>query len=139
MNMVYRIGKLYGHELDRGHIRELLATAGVGLTSQVLEGFARKLVGGLLGKVGGGLGRGVGGHLTSSAMAFASTYALGHMARKYYAGGRRLSALELKELFASLSGQARSLHGQYAGQIQDRARLLKVSELVDLVRRQTAG
>jgi uncharacterized protein (DUF697 family)/tellurite resistance protein len=138
MNMVYRIGKLYGYELDRGHIRELLATAGVGLTSQVLEGFARKLIGGLLGKVGGGIGRGVGRHAASSAMAFACTYALGQMARKYYAGGRRLSAVELKELFASFSGQARSLHGHFEQQIQDRARLLKVSELVDLVRRQAA-
>ena len=55
MKMVYRIGKQHGYELDRGHIKELLGVAGVGLTSQVVEGYARKLLGGLLGKVGGGM------------------------------------------------------------------------------------
>jgi len=55
--LVYRIGKAHGYELDRGHLRELLGVAGVGLTSQVVEGYARKLLGGLLGKMGGGLMR----------------------------------------------------------------------------------
>jgi len=76
MKMVYRIGKRYGYELDRRHITELLGAAGVGLTSQVVEGFARKLFGGLLGKVAGGLGRRAGDQLAGSAMSFASTYAL---------------------------------------------------------------
>ena len=31
MKMVYRIGKTYGFELDRGHIKDFLATAGVGI------------------------------------------------------------------------------------------------------------
>jgi hypothetical protein len=29
MKMVYRVGKRYGHELDRGHIKELLGAAGL--------------------------------------------------------------------------------------------------------------
>ena len=37
-----------------------IAAAGVGLTSQYLEQFGRKLLGGLLGSVAGGLGRGRG-------------------------------------------------------------------------------
>ena len=49
MKMVYRIGKAHGFELDRGHIKDLLATLGVGLTSQYVEQFGRKLLGGLLG------------------------------------------------------------------------------------------
>src|SRR5438094_7124119 len=55
MRMVYRIGSLYGFELDRGHIKDFLATVGVGLTSQVFEGFARRLVGGLTRSLAGGL------------------------------------------------------------------------------------
>jgi tellurite resistance protein len=55
MKLVYRIGKSYGFELDRGHIKDFLATLGVGLTSQYLEQAGRKLLGGLLGKIGGGL------------------------------------------------------------------------------------
>ncbi len=54
MKMVYRIGRQHGFELDRGHIRDFLATVGVGMTSQVVEGYARKLLGGLLGKLTGG-------------------------------------------------------------------------------------
>jgi uncharacterized protein (DUF697 family) len=139
LRMVYRIGKCHGYDLDRGHITELLGAAGVGLTSQVVEGFARKLIGGLLGKVSGGLGRGVGNQLASSAMSFASTYALGQVAQRYYAGGRQLSALQLKELFTSLVEKARSLHGRYAGMIQQRAAQVKPSQLLGLIRGEQPG
>ncbi|MEN1729310.1 MAG: DUF533 domain-containing protein, partial [Pseudomonadota bacterium] len=47
IKMVYRIGKAYGYELDRGHIKDFLATLGVGMTSQYIEQFGRKLIGGL--------------------------------------------------------------------------------------------
>ena len=82
MKMVYRVGKSSGHELGRGHIKELLAAAGLGLTSQVVEGYARKLLGGLLGKVGGGLAKGVGNQVASSAVSFATTWALGKLAKQ---------------------------------------------------------
>ena len=57
MKLVYRIGQAYGYELDRGHIKDFLATAGVGMTSQFLEQAGRKLLGGFLGKMGGGMAR----------------------------------------------------------------------------------
>ena len=46
MKMVYRIGKTHGVEMDRSRIKEFLAVAGVGIGSQMLEGFARKFLGG---------------------------------------------------------------------------------------------
>ena len=49
VRLVYQIGKAYGYELDQGHIKEFVATLGVGLTGQYLEQFGRKLLGGLLG------------------------------------------------------------------------------------------
>jgi uncharacterized protein (DUF697 family)/tellurite resistance protein len=136
MKMVYRIGKSYGHELGRGHIKELLAAAGVGLTSQVVEGYARKLLGGLLGKVGGGIGKTVGKQTASSVMSFATTWALGRLAQQYYSGGRKLSAIELRSLFGSLTEQARSLHSRYAGDIQQMAGSVNVSQLLPLIRGQ---
>jgi len=136
MKMVYRIGKHHGHELDRGHIKELAATAGLGLTSQVVEGYARKLLGGLLGKVGGGVGRSVGKQVAGSALSFASTWALGKMAGQYYSGGRKLSALEMRQLFTSLTGQARDLHANYAGAIRDKAGSLNLSQLLPIIRGQ---
>ena len=72
-------------------------------------------------------------------MSFASTNALGQMAQRYYAGGRSLSALQLKELFTSLTAQARSLHGRYAGEIQQRASTLNPAQLLNLVRRNPGG
>lgn len=136
MKMVYRIGKGHGYELDRGHIKELLGVAGVGLTSQVVEGYARKLLGGLLGKVGGGLMRGVGRQVASSAMSFATTWALGRLAQQYYAGGRKLSAIELRQLFASLTEQARGLHGNYASAIRQKAGSLNLTQLLPMIRGQ---
>lgn len=134
MKMVYRVGKRYGYELGRNHVTELLGAAGVGLTSQVVEGFARKLLGGLLGKVAGGVGRRAGDQLAGSAVSFASTYALGKLAQGYYSGGRQLSTAQLRELFGSLTEKARSLHGTYAGQIQQRAANLNPAQLLNLAR-----
>jgi uncharacterized protein (DUF697 family)/tellurite resistance protein len=128
--LVYRIGKAHGFELDRGHIADFLATVGVGLTSQYVEQFGRKLVGGLLGKVLGKTGRTIGGIATGSAFSFASTYALGHVARRYYAGGRKLDGEALKAAFGTLLGEAKSLQTQYMPQIEQRAKTLDVGKLM---------
>jgi uncharacterized protein (DUF697 family)/tellurite resistance protein len=132
--LVYRIGQSYGYELDRGHIKDFLATAGVGLTSQYLEQAGRKLLGGLLGKVGGGLLGGVGKQAVSSGMSFASTWALGQVARRYYAGGRTLSAPALKQAFSGLLGEAEQLQGRYLPAIQQKARTVDVSQVLSMVR-----
>lgn len=133
MRLVYRIGQEYGYPLDRGHIGEFLATAGLGMTSQVVEGYATKLMRGLLGRVAGGLGRGVSATLTGTAMSFGTTWALGQLARRYYAGGRTLSTLQMQELFQSLLGQARSLQSNYLPQIQARSQNLNLAEVAALV------
>jgi uncharacterized protein (DUF697 family)/tellurite resistance protein len=134
MKMVYRVGKAHGFELDRGHIKDLLATMGVGLTSQYVEQIGRKLLGGLLGKIGGGLLGGVGSATTGAAFSFASTYALGHVAKRYYAGGRTIDAAGLQQAFASLLGEAKQLQGKYTGQIAEQARTLDVNKLLSAVR-----
>jgi uncharacterized protein (DUF697 family) len=135
MKMVYRIGKAHGFELDRGHIKDFLATVGVGLSSQYLERIGRRLAGGLLGRLGGGLARRLGSAATGSAFSFATTYALGHVAKSYYAGGRTLDAQRLKDAFASLLGEARSLEERYLPEIRERARTINPAALLDLVRR----
>ncbi len=134
MKLVYRIGQAHGYELDSGHVKDFLATAGVGLTSQYLEQAGRKLLGGLLGKLGGGLLRGVGNQAVSSGMSFASTYALGHVAKRYYAGGRTLSAQMLKDTYASVTQQAQGLYSQHLPAIQQRARTLDAGKVMAMVR-----
>ena len=115
-------------------MKDFLATAGVGLTSQFIEQAGRKLLGGLLGKIGGGLLRGLGNQAVSSGLSFASTYALGHVARRYYAGGRQLSTAMLKEAYASVVSEARQLQTQYLPAIQDKARTLDAGKVLAMVR-----
>ena len=134
VRLVYQIGKAYGYELDQGHIKEFIATLGVGLTGQYLEQFGRKLLGGLLGAVLGGVGRGVGRQTASSGMAFATTWALGQLAKQYYGGGRTLDAAKLKAAFAPLLEQGQGLIGRYGGEIADRARTIDVRNLPALIR-----
>ena len=134
MKLVYRIGKAHGYTLDSGHVKDFLATVGVGLTSQYLEQAGRKLLGGLLGKVGGGLLRGIGNQAVSSGMSFASTYALGHVAKRYYAGGRTLSTQMLKDTYASVTQEGKSLQTRYLPQIQEKARTLNPSQVLAMVR-----
>ena len=134
VKMVYRIGKAHGVELDQGHIREFLATVGVGLTSQYLEQFGRKLLGGLLGKMAGKTAGKIGRAATGMAFSFASTYALGHVAKRYYAGGRQMSTQLLQESFQGLLGPAKQMQTQYLPQIQQRAQTLDATQIMNLVR-----
>ena len=97
--MVHSVGKAHGVDLDRGHIKEFLATAGVGLTSQYLEQIGRKLLGGLLGRAAGHMAGKIGGAATGMAFSFATTYALGQIAKRYYAGGRQMSTAVLQDTY----------------------------------------
>ncbi len=134
VRMVYGIGKAHGVNLDQGHVREFIAAAGVGLTSQYLEQFGRKLLGGLLGKVAGKAGRGVGRAGASMAMSFATTYALGHLARRYYAGGRIMSTALLRETYQGLLAPARQIQAQYLPQIRHKAGTLNAAQVMAMVR-----
>jgi uncharacterized protein (DUF697 family)/tellurite resistance protein len=136
MKMVYRVGKAHGYELDRGHIKDLLATLGVGLTGQYVEQIGRKLLGGLLGMAAGGLLGSLGSVATGSAFSFATTYALGQVAKQYYASGRQIDTAQLKQVFASMLRDAKDLQGRYAGDIEQKARTLDTQQLAALVRQQ---
>ena len=134
VRMVYNIGKAHGVELDQGHIREFIAAVGVGATSQYLEQFGRKLLGGLLGKVAGRAVGGLGRAATGVAFSFATTYALGQVAKRYYAGGRVMSTALLQETFQNLLTPAKQLQAQYLPQIQAQAQSLDMGKVLAMVR-----
>ncbi len=134
VRMVYRIGQSYGVNLDQGHIKEFLATVGVGLTSQYVEQIGRKLVGGLLGKAAGGMIGGLGRAATGMAFSFATTYALGHLAKRYYAGGRVMSTALLRSTYQDLLASAKGTQQQYIPAIRDRASTLTPTEVMRLVK-----
>ena len=139
VKMVHGIAQAHGiRDIDAGMVKEFIATAGVGLTGQYLEQFGRKLVGGLLGSVLGGLGRGLGSVGAGMAMSFATTYALGQLAVRYYGGGRQMSTALLQQTYQELMVGARQLQQQALPQIQQQARTLDAGKVLEMVRRPMA-
>jgi uncharacterized protein (DUF697 family) len=134
IKMVYGIGKAHGVTLDQGHIKEFIAAAGVGLTSQYLEQFGRKLLGGLLGKAAGKTFGKVGSAATGMAFSFATTYALGQLAKRYYAGGRRMDTAMLRDTFQNLLGPAKQMQTNYLPQIRQQAQTLDMGRVMAMVR-----
>jgi uncharacterized protein (DUF697 family) len=134
MKLVFEIGRAHGYALDQSKVRELLAIAGVGLTSQVIEGYARKLFGKALKKtLGKGAGK-VGRTASSALLTFATTYAIGKVADRYYGGGRTLSRDDVRQVFTAEVERGKELFGRYQGQIQDRARTTDLSEVTRQLR-----
>lgn len=68
------------------------------------------------------------------AFSFATTYALGQVAKRYYAGGRVMSTALLRQTFQDLLGPAKQMQTQYLPQIQQQARSLDMGQVMNLVR-----
>jgi uncharacterized protein (DUF697 family)/tellurite resistance protein len=132
--MVYRIGSQRGVSLDRKSIVEFMGAVGIGMTSQVLEGFARRLTRGLGKSFGGSIGGKIGDAVGGIAMSFASTYALGHLAKLYYDSGRSLSLESLKSKYPPLLAEGKSLAQKYTSQITQQSQQLKGANIATLLK-----
>lgn len=148
--MVYRIGLSHGYTLDQSHVRELLGVVGLGLTSQVVESYARGLVGGTLGGALGGMLGGAFGKkkgkkagktakkvaaaATGAAFTFAATYALGRVAAAYYGGGRTLASADLRGLFQREVEHGRALYDTHRPAVEAQARTTDIGSLLAEVR-----
>jgi uncharacterized protein (DUF697 family)/tellurite resistance protein len=119
LRLVYQIGQRHGQKLDAGQAME-------GVVMKVLGGFA----GGLLGGLAGGAAR----VATGAAVTFAATYALGHVADRYYAQGRRLSAGDLRALFAQFQAEARTIYPRVQQQIHTQSSRLNLQSVLAAVR-----
>jgi uncharacterized protein (DUF697 family) len=134
LKTVHDIGKAHGYALDQGSVRELLAIAGVGLTGQVLEGFARKLFGGAIRGLAGKTAGKIGKTATSAITTFATTYAIGKVADAYCGGGRKLDTARIREVFAAELERGRSLFDRYQGDVRQRAATTDLGELTRQLR-----
>ena len=132
--MVYGIGKSHGVELDQGHIKEFIAAAGVGMTSQSLEQIGRKLLSGLIGKAAGKTAGKFDRVALGMAFSFATTYALGQVAKRYYAGGRTMNTAMLRDAFQNLLGPAKQMQTRYLPQIQQKAATLDAAQVMSMMR-----
>lgn len=134
LRLVYQIGQNYGQKLDVNQIKDLAATLGLGAAAQVMEGVVRKLVGGVAGGLFGGLVGGAGGVAAGAVVTFAATYALGHVAKQYYAQGRRLTTDDLQALFRRLQEEAKGIFPRVQDEIQAKAKTLNLRSLVEGLR-----
>ena len=105
----------------------------------MVEGFARRLIGGVTRKAAGRLGGSIGATATGAAMSFASTYALGNLAQAYYDAGRTLDMRTLKAKFQPLLEQGKTLAEQYGPQIMQQSRQLQGAGLGGLMKGDRLG
>lgn len=119
--MVHGIGTAFGHSLSAASIKELAAAAGLGMTGQVVERYARGFLRSVGRSVFGRLGGAAASWSTGPAMTFATTYAMGMVAKQYYAGGRTLSAVDLKAIFGQQVEAAKGMYQKFEPQVQETA------------------
>jgi uncharacterized protein (DUF697 family)/tellurite resistance protein len=130
LRLVYRIGQRHGQKLDAAQVKDLAATLGLGAVAQSVEGVLMKLVGGVAGGLLGGLVGGAARIATGAVITFSATYALGHTADQYYQQGRRLSAADLKALFARFQQDAKTIYPKVEQQIRTTAGSLNLQSLL---------
>ncbi len=132
--MVYRLSKKHGFELDQKSVAEFMAAVGLGLASQVFESFARRLSRGIGKNVGGRIGGQIGDAAGGVAMSFASTYALGHLARLFYEGGRSLSIASLKSTYLPLLEDGKALAQKYSAEIARQSQQFQNADISTLMK-----
>lgn len=132
--MVYKIGSHYGYKLDSGHIKEFIATVGLGMSGQFVESYARKFLGGLAGRYLGKTAGKIVEKTTGPMMTFASTYALGMVAKSYYASGRKLSMSDMQAQFARKFEEAKGVFASQEGNIRAQAAKLDPAKIINMVR-----
>lgn len=131
LRMVYQIGEAYGYSLDKRHLTEFLAAVGLGMTSQVVEGKVRRVLGGLAQKTAGKGAKRASSSAAGAAMSFASTYALGQVAKSYYGAGRTIDLADLRSSFQSQVAQGRHLYEQSQSEVEARANDINVQNLLN--------
>jgi uncharacterized protein (DUF697 family) len=134
LRMVYQIGQRHGQKLDIHQVQDLAATLGLGAAAQSLESVAMRLIGGLAGGLLGGMMGGATRIATGAVITFSATYALGHVAEQYYTQGRRLSADDLRALFARFQGDAKTIYPRVQQQIDRQASSLNLQSLLQGLR-----
>ena len=137
LRLVYQIGRKYGQQLDANQIKDLAGTLGIGAAAQAIEGVVSKLVRGVAGGLLGGIIGGAGGMAAGAAVTFSATYALGHVAQRYYAQNRKLSTADLRELFQKFQDDARGIFPRVQNEIQSRAKTLNLPNLLAAIRGQS--
>ena len=129
MKMIYRIGKAFGHEPDRGQIKALMSTVGVEPVSQYVEACGKLILAGALDRPRTQIEP----SMEPSAACFAQTYALGHVAIRVHGDG--VSDVQLlHEDYAGAYVEGRTGFSARTDNVLARARQTEVNDLFNLVK-----
>ena len=130
LKLVYQIGQQHGQKLDLDQVKDLAAALGIGAVAQGLEGTVMKVFGGVAGGLLGGMVGGAARAATGVAITFATSYALGHVADRYYTKGRQLSRADLQALFTQFQADAKGIFPRVQKQIEDLSKTLNLQSLL---------
>jgi uncharacterized protein (DUF697 family) len=133
MKLIYRIGKAYGHELDREQTKRLMSALGIEPVSQYVESSGRMILAGVFDRPSIRLGREQAAVI--AAIHFARMCALGDVARQVY-GAPEEAPNSLHDAYGQAVGRARPSFEAHMPQIEARARQIAVNELIDVIKQQ---
>lgn len=131
MKLIYRLGKHYGHELDRGQVRSWMSAIGVEPVSQYVYSCGLLILAGAMDRPRSPLPPSV----EAAEVCFARTFALGHVARKFHAHPQDESDLaHLQEGYAQAHREGRRHFESRWKDVMDRARQTAMNDLLTLVK-----
>lgn len=99
MAMVYELGIIYHHNLDKPAIKAMLGTFGIGKGLRIAISSLAKLIPGW-------------GSIVGAVGAFSTTYALAQVCRKYFESGGQVSLDSLKDLFSQKKEEGKRQYEQ---------------------------
>lgn len=106
--MFHDIGRFYGFTTTKEQVKNLIGGVGIGTGARVAVVSLAKFIPGW-------------GSLIGAATNFGATYALGKVAKKYYASQAQADLKELKEMFASAEKEGRAVYAQNRAEIESMA------------------
>lgn len=95
--MFHDIGRTYGFTTSKEQVKNLIGGVGVGTGARIAVVSVAKFIPGW-------------GSLVGAVTSFASTYALGKVAKRYYDDGGRADVEELRDLFSSAEREGRAVY-----------------------------
>jgi len=129
MKMLYRIGKYYGQELERGQVSAFMCAAGAEPVAQYVEACGQLII-------AGAMDRPRARSLSYDGVAahrYARTSALGRLARLWCSEGEHNDAL-LQERYTSWYAEAQQGYEARRTEVAERARQTAVNDLLTLVK-----
>ncbi|MCX7806009.1 MAG: TerB family tellurite resistance protein [Planctomycetota bacterium] len=107
VKMVRDVGQYYGHKVDKAAAKSLLGALGLGTGARIAVSNLCKFVP-------------VWGSAVGAAASFASTWALGRIADRYFAGGAKEDPAKLREEFKKAEQEGKSVYEQNKALVEEK-------------------